>query len=208
MAKKVEITLDNLIAALKSEYEDKTDVPLLILRHWAKNNYDMQQATREQVSEIEKGFLKLYQQSQPLERGEARALLEVYDEHLHRTTTFTEREEIAIALGYTPVEFKIREEGFSLRELMQALKFFDGPPPQWPESILAASFERYFRLHLGRPELAARTPEAIARYRREPAMSSEECARAILKQFGLKLLDDDNPEDVQVWKKVSGAREH
>ena len=68
MAKKVEITLDNLIAALKSEYEDKTDVPLLIFRHWAKNNYDMQQATPEQVREIEKGFLKSYQQSQPLAR--------------------------------------------------------------------------------------------------------------------------------------------
>jgi hypothetical protein len=76
MAKQVEITLDNLTAALKSEYKDKTDVPLLIFRHWAKNNYDMQQATPEQVREIEKGFLKLYQQSPPLEHGEARALLE------------------------------------------------------------------------------------------------------------------------------------
>jgi hypothetical protein len=208
MAKKVEITLDNLIDALKSEYGDKTDVPLLIFRHWAKNNYDMQRASPEQVREIEKGFLKLYQQSQPLERREARALLEVYDEHLRRTTTFREREEIAIALGYTPVEFKISEEGFSLRELMQALKFFDGPPPQWPERFLAACFERYFRLHLERPELVATMPKAIARYRREPAMSSEECARAILKEFGMKLLDTNNPEDLQVWKKVSGAREH
>jgi hypothetical protein len=130
--------------------------------------------------------------------------LEAYDEHLRRTTTFRERKEIAIALGYTSVEFKIREEGFSLRELMQALKFFDGPPPQWPERILAACFERYFRLHLGRPELVARIPEAIARYRREPAVSSEECARAILKQFGMKLLDVNNPEDLQVLKQVSG----
>jgi hypothetical protein len=65
MAKK-EITLDNLIAALKSEYKDKTDVPLLMLRHWAKNDYDIQQATPEQVREIEKRFLKLYQQSPPL----------------------------------------------------------------------------------------------------------------------------------------------
>jgi hypothetical protein len=172
MAKKVEITLDNLTAALKSEYEDKTDVPLLIFRHWAKNNYDMQQATPEQVHEAEKVFLKSYQQSPRLERGEARSLLEAYDEHLRRTVTFREREEIAIALGYTSVEFKFKEEGFSLRELMQALKFFDCPPPQWPERILAACFERYFGLHLGRPELVARMPEAIARYRREPAMSS------------------------------------
>jgi hypothetical protein len=39
-------------------------------------------------------------------------------------------------------------------------------------------------------------------------MESQDNARAILKTFGVKLLDVNKPEDVQVWKKVSGAREH
>jgi hypothetical protein len=39
-------------------------------------------------------------------------------------------------------------------------------------------------------------------------MKSEERARAILKAFGVRLLDGNKPEDVQEWKEVSGAREH
>jgi hypothetical protein len=39
-------------------------------------------------------------------------------------------------------------------------------------------------------------------------MQLEERARAILKAFGVRLLDANNPEDVQEWKEVSGAREH
>ena len=51
-------------------------------------------------------------------------------------------------------------------------------------------------------------PQLIALYRREPAMESEERARAIMGAFGVRLLDSNNPEDVQKWKELSGAREH
>jgi hypothetical protein len=39
-------------------------------------------------------------------------------------------------------------------------------------------------------------------------MASDEHAKAILSAFGVKLLDQSNPEDLQVWKQVSGARDH
>jgi hypothetical protein len=103
--------------------------------------------------------------------------------------------------------FKVRAEGFSLRELMQALKLFDGSPGQLPEEVLVRCFERYYRSFLGQPELISRTAEVLALYRREPPMASEERARAILNTFGVKILDDSKPEDVQLWKEVSGARE-
>ena len=48
----------------------------------------------------------------------------------------------------------------------------------------------------------------VSRYRRETAMVSAEHAKAILDEFGIKILDDSKPEDMQVWKKVFGAREH
>jgi hypothetical protein len=98
-------------------------------------------------------------------------------------------------------------EGFSLRELMQALKLFDGSPGQFPEAFLVRCFERYYRSFLGQPELISRTPEVLALYRREPPMASAERAKAILNTFGVKILDASKPEDVQVWKEVSGARE-
>jgi hypothetical protein len=82
MVSKKEITLDNLTSALKTMYGDKTDVPLLIFRHWAKNNYDMQQATPELIREIERSYLEQYDAAPPLPREDALALLEVYDRHL------------------------------------------------------------------------------------------------------------------------------
>jgi hypothetical protein len=39
-------------------------------------------------------------------------------------------------------------------------------------------------------------------------MESEERARAILKAFGVRLLDMDKPEDMQKLKELSGAKEH
>jgi hypothetical protein len=58
--------------------------------------------------------------------------------------------------------FKVRDEGFSLRELMQALKLFDGSPGQLPEEVLVRCFERYYRSFLGQPELISRTAEVGA----------------------------------------------
>jgi hypothetical protein len=51
-------------------------------------------------------------------------------------------------------------------------------------------------------------PQLIAQYRREPAMKSEERAKAVLKAFGVRLLDPHKPEDMQKWKELSGTREH
>ena len=118
-----------------------------------------------------------------------------------------ERREIGIAAHHRPVQFKARDEGFSLRELMQALKLFDGSPGQFPEELLVRCFERYYRSFLGQPELISRTPEVLALYQREPPMASEEQAKSILNTFGVKILDAGKPEDVQVWKEVSGVRE-
>lgn len=208
MAPKIEITLNNLTAALRTIYGDKIAVPLLIFRHWAKANYDLQQATPELLEETAKEYQELYASAPSMPREDALALLEVYDRHLHRTSTAEERREIAIAVGYTPVQFKVKEEGFSLRELMQALKFLDDLPAHLPEQFLICCFERYCRNFLGEPGLIDRISELLALYRRVPAMASDEHAKAILSAFGVKLLDQSNPEDLQVWKQVSGARDH
>jgi hypothetical protein len=136
----------------------------------------------------------------------------IHDREIVKGSGRKEREngprEIANATGCSPVQFKVREEGFSLRELMQALKLFDGSPGQLPEELLVSCFERYYRSFLGQPELISRTAEVLAIYRREPPMASEEHARAILDTFGVKILDAGKPEDMKVWKEVSGAREH
>ncbi len=39
-------------------------------------------------------------------------------------------------------------------------------------------------------------------------MPSEERANAILKDFGIVLLDDNKPEDMQKWKEVARVRTH
>jgi hypothetical protein len=51
-------------------------------------------------------------------------------------------------------------------------------------------------------------PQLIAQYRGEPAMKSEERAKAVLKVFGVRLLEPRKPEDMQKWKKLSRMREH
>ena len=136
MTSKKEITLDSLTSALKTVYGDKTDVPLLIFQHWIKNNYDLREAMPAALQEIERNYLEHYYGSAAsLEHEDALALLDVYGRHLYSTTTASEREQLAIAAGYTPFQFKIREEEFSLRELMQAIKLFDGNPPQLSERI-------------------------------------------------------------------------
>jgi hypothetical protein len=99
-------------------------------------------------------------------------------------------------------------EGFSLRELMQALKALEAHNGPAPEDMLTVFFERYICEFIGRRQLIAEMPQIIAQYRREVAMESEERARAILKAFGVRLLDMDKPEDMQIWKDVSGAKEH
>ena len=74
--------------------------------------------------------------------------------------------------------------------------------------MLTEFFEQYVCQYTEQEQLLTQMPQLIARYRGEPAMKSEERARAILKAFGVRLLDANNPEDVQEWKEVSGAREH
>jgi hypothetical protein len=64
------------------------------------------------------------------------------------------------------------------------------------------------RQYTGQDDAIANMPQLIALYRREPAMESEERARAIMGAFGVRLLDGNNPEDVLKWKELSGAREH
>jgi hypothetical protein len=143
MVRKVEITLNNLTSALKTIYGAKIEVPVLILRHWIKNTCDPRQVTPDLFRELERGYLEQYERAVPLEHEIAVDLLKVYDAYLHRTTTAEERQRIAIAAGCTPIEFKIREEGFSLRELMQALKLFDRAPAHWPREFLIRCFERH-----------------------------------------------------------------
>jgi hypothetical protein len=125
-----------------------------------------------------------------------------------KTATPEERESFAIAAGYTPLEYEIRGEGFSMRELMQALKTLEAHIGQLPEDLLTACFERYASRWLKQKLPISNMPQLIALYRRERAMKSEERARAILRAFGVRLLDADKPDDVQKWKKVSGGREH
>jgi hypothetical protein len=59
--------------------------------------------------------------------------LGVYGEHFFKTATPEERAALAIAIGYTPLEYELMAEGFSFRELMQALKALEvhyGPAPE------------------------------------------------------------------------------
>jgi hypothetical protein len=202
------ITLDNLTSALKTFYGQETEPVRLILWHWAKNSYDLDQVTPELLREIEGRLLRVYHAAQPLERPDAVELLGVYGEHFFKTATPDERAALATAIGYTPLEYEIMGEGFSLRELMQALKtleVYNGPAP---EAMLTEFFEQYVCQYTEQEQLLTQMPQLIARYRGEPAMKSEERARAILKAFGVRLLDANKPEDVQEWKEVSGAREH
>jgi hypothetical protein len=203
-----EITLDNLTSALKAFYGQDIEAVLLILRHWAKNSYDLAQATPEVLRKIEGGLLGVYHAAQPLERPDALELLGAYGEHFFETATLEERAALAIAIGYTPLEYQVMGEGFSLRELMQALKTLEAHNGPAPEAMLTEFFEQYVCRYTEQEEMLTQMPQLIARYRREPAMKSEERARAILKAFGVRLLDANNPEDVQEWKEVSGAREH
>jgi len=208
MSQNKQITLDNLTSALKALYGQNTEVPLLIFRHWAARGYDMARATPELIREIEEGYLEKYHATPPLERSDALDLLNVYGEHFYKTASPKERADLAIAVGYTPLEYEIVGEGFSLRELMQALKALEAHNGPAPEDMLTAFFERYIWEFLGQRQLIAEMPQIIARYRREVAMESEERARAILKAFGVRLLDMDKPEDMQIWKDFSGAKEH
>jgi hypothetical protein len=205
MTKKMEINLDNLTSALKTFYGQKTEPVLLIFRHWVKNNYDIATLTPEEHQKIAEDYLKMFHAAKPSKRADAIDLLDVYGEYFYRTTSPEERATFAIAIGSTPLEYEIKAEGFSMRELMQALKTFDASNAT-PEAILTKCFERFARLYLKGtiPDMS----QLITRYRHEPPMKSEERARAILKEFGLGLLDASKPEDMQKWKEVSGAREH
>jgi len=91
---------------------------------------------------------------------------------------------------------------------MQALKALEAHNGPAPEDMLTAFFERYICKFHGQRQLIAEMPQIIARYRRELAMESEERARAILKAFGVRLLDMDKPEDMQKLKELSCAKEH
>ena len=207
MTKKTEITLDNLTSALKTFYGQKTEPVLLIFRHWVKNNYDIAKVTPEEHQKIEEDYLKMYHAAKQSKRADAIDLLDVYGEHFYKTASPEERATFAIAVGYTPLEYEIKGEGFSMRELMQALKTFDATSAA-PEAMLTECFERFARLYLVWNQPTPDMSQLITRYRREPPMKSKERARAILKEFGVRLLDASKPEDMQKWKEVSGAREH
>ena len=84
----------------------------MILLHWAKNSYDLAQATPELLREIEGGLLGVYHAAQPLERPDALELLGVYGEHFFKTATPEERAALAIAIGYTPLEYEIMGKVF------------------------------------------------------------------------------------------------
>jgi hypothetical protein len=204
MTKQTEITLDNLTSALKAVYGQKTEAVLLLFRHWVRTHYDIAKATPEDLREIEQGYLQTYHSAKSLDRDEADDLLDVYGKHFFKTATPEERTAFAITIGYTPLEYEIMGEGFSMRELMQALKIFD----HVPDDLLIACFERYEREWQGRKLPITAMPRLIAIYRREPAMKSMERARAILKAFRIKILNCDNPDDMKIWKQVSRAREH
>jgi hypothetical protein len=91
---------------------------------------------------------------------------------------------------------------------MQALKTLEVHYDPVPEAMLTEIFEEYVWQYTEQEQLLTEMPQLIARYRGEPAMQSEERAGAILKAFRVTRLDANNPEDVQEWKEVSGAREH
>jgi hypothetical protein len=208
LTKQSEITLDNFTSALKTIYGQETEAVLLIFLHWVKNNYDVANATPEVLQEIKEGYLEKYHTAKPLERPDALELLGVYGEHFFKTATPEERAAFAIAIGRTPLEYEIMGEGFSLRELMQALKALEAHNGPAPEKMLVAFFERYLCEYLNRRELITTMPQLIAQYRREPAMKSKERAKAVLSAFGVRLLDPHEPEDMQKWKELSGTREH
>jgi hypothetical protein len=208
MTKQREITLDNLTSALKTVYGQEIEAVLLIFWHWAKNNYDIANATPEVLLGIKEGYLEKYHTAEPLERPDALELLGVYGELFFKTATPEERAAFAIAIGRNPLEYEIMGKGFSLRELMQALRALEAHNGPAPEKMLAVFFERYLREYLNRRELITTMPQLIAQYRREPAMKSEERARAVLKAFGVRLLDTHKPEDMQKWKELAGMREH
>jgi hypothetical protein len=203
MTKQTEITLDNLTSALKAVYGQKTEAVLLLFRHWVRTHYDIA-ATPEELREIEEGLLKIYHSAKPLDPAEADHWLDVYGKHFFKTATPEERAAFAITIGHTPLEYEIMGEGFSMRELMQALKILG----QLPEDLLTECFERYACDRLGGELPITALPRLMALYRREPAMKSVERARAILNVFGMRRLDANNPDDLQTWKEVSAAREH
>jgi hypothetical protein len=120
-------TLDNLTSALKALYGQNTEVPLLIFRHWAARGYDMARATPELIREIEEGYLEKYHATPPLERSDALDLLNVYGEHFYKTASPKERAVMAIAVGYTPLEYEIINEGFSLRRADASVEGFGSP---------------------------------------------------------------------------------
>jgi hypothetical protein len=208
MSQRKQITLDDLTSALKAVYGQNVEVPLLIFRHWAAQNQDISQATPEVIRELEESYLKTYHATPPLEGSKALDVLNAYGKHFYKTASREERAVLAVATGYTPLEYEIMCEGFSLRELMQALKAFEAQRSPAPEDMLIAFFGRYIREYLGRRQLITKLPQLIVQYRREPAMESIERAKAILKAFGVRLLHTDNPEDMQIWKVASGARDH
>jgi hypothetical protein len=194
----------DLTSALKAVHGQKINAALPIFRHWARTKYDIGDATPKWREEVEEAYVKVYRLAKPIEQAEAIDFLKAYSKHFFKTANGDERAALATALGYSSLEFEIRSEGFSMRELMQALKIFD----RVPEDLLTASFERYARDWRGHKLPVGAMEKLIALYRREPAMKSLERARTILKVFGVKLLNVNDPDDVQTWREVSAAREH
>jgi hypothetical protein len=194
----------NLTSALKAVHGQKINAALPIFWHWARTKYDIGDATPKWREEVEEAFVKVYHLAKLIEQAKAIDFLKVYSKHFFKTATADERAALATALGYSSLEFEIRSEGFSMREQLQALKIFD----RVPEDLLTACFERYARDWRGHKLPIGATEQLIALYRREPAMKSLERARTILKVFGVKLLNVNDPDDVQTWKEVSAAREH
>jgi len=189
----------NLASALKTFHGNKVEAALPIFRHWARINYDIAWHR-----EVEEGFLKIYGAAKPLKRAKALKVVELYSEHFFNTATADERAALAASLGATQVEYEIRTEGFSLRELMQALKTFHNVP----DDLLIACFERYACEWHGYNISPDRMAQLIEAYRLEPRMKSIERAKAILKELGIRILNSDNPDDLQTWKEVSSAQEH
>jgi hypothetical protein len=121
----------NLISALKTFHGQKMEAALAILRHWVRTNCDTTEATPEWQQEVEEGCVKIYQLAKPLEHARALDFVKIYSEHFFKTATTDERAVLASALGYSPLEYEIRSEGFSMRELMQALKILDPIPEEF-----------------------------------------------------------------------------
>jgi hypothetical protein len=64
-------------------------------------------------------------------------------------------------IGHTPLQYEIIGEGFSLRELMQALKAFEAQRGPAPDDILIAFFGRYICEYLGQRQLTTELPQLI-----------------------------------------------